>query len=64
MNTEIEAKFLNVNKDNLRERLLPKRSKIQWEIIRLFFLPLSMFSKKLLVNIAGGFKIYYLTFNQ
>ena len=39
---------------------LPKRSKLFYEIIRLFFLPIGWFSQKAMANFVGGFKIVLL----
>jgi len=39
---------------------LPKRTRLLFEIIRVIFLPLSLFSKKLVLSTIGGFKIYLL----
>lgn len=39
---------------------LPKRSKMFYEIFRVFFLPIGWFSKRSMANFVGGFKIVLL----
>lgn len=39
---------------------MPKRTKFRWEIFRLLFYPISIFSMKRMVEVSGGFKIVLL----
>lgn len=43
---------------------MPKRSKFVWEIFRLLFYPISLFSMNKMVQISGGFKIIFLESNN
>ena len=59
---ELRNMFSNCGFDVTASRAYPmaKRSKWVWEILRLILYPISIYSTDLMVQVGGGFKIFYL----